>query len=533
MFKKPLQVFFTHRNIYYLSLILLAMSLPLSIFTTTLAEIFLIINWIWEGNFNQKWNNLKFRKGAILVGLIYVIHLIGMIYTEDLMYGLHDLKIKLPILILPIIIASSPKITEKELNKLLLLFCAAVLTGTLVSGAIFFGLVNYPYLDYRDISIFISHIRMSLMVVLAIFILIYFLFASESPLKRKFKFIIIPVVLWFVFILLILKSITGILILFLLSLILSWKYSGKIKEIAPRFITRVLIITVPLVIASYLSHMTAQYYTMDKIDINSLDKVTSNGNPYLNDTIDKSIENGNYVYLYLCEKELKEEWNKKSKLSYDGKDRKGQELRFTLIRYLTSKGFRKDGKGLNKLSRRDITAIENGIANHIYLNKFSPNSRIYEIIWELDSYKRGNDPSGHSVSQRITYLKAACNISSKHSIIGVGTGDLKNEFNSYYKKTNSLIDKRWWNRAHNQYITFFITFGIVGLILIMTFFILPIFLEKKWDDYLFMCFAIIGFLSMINEDTLETQIGVSFFMFFYSLLLFGRNGDLKTNIGQT
>jgi len=36
-------------------------------------------------------------------------------------------------------------------------------------------------------------------------------------------------------------------------------------------------------------------------------------------------------------------------------------------------------------------------------------------------------------------------------------------------------------------------------------------------------FGIIGFMSFINEDTLETTTGVTFFMFFYSLFLFGRN----------
>jgi hypothetical protein len=73
-------------------------------------------------------------------------------------------------------------------------------------------------------------------------------------------------------------------------------------------------------------------------------------------------------------------------------------------------------------------------------------------------------------------------------------------------------------------VTFFITFGIIGFVISMFSIFAPVFYEKKWHDYLFLVFFIIGMLSMLNEDTLETQTGVSFFMFFYALLLFG-NGD--------
>jgi hypothetical protein len=46
-------------------------------------------------------------------------------------------------------------------------------------------------------------------------------------------------------------------------------------------------------------------------------------------------------------------------------------------------------------------------------------------------------------------------------------------------------------------------------------------LEKKYHDLFFMIFFIIGVLSFLNEDTLETHVGATFFAFFYALLLFG------------
>jgi hypothetical protein len=47
----------------------------------------------------------------------------------------------------------------------------------------------------------------------------------------------------------------------------------------------------------------------------------------------------------------------------------------------------------------------------------------------------------------------------------------------------------------------------------------PVFLEGKRGDYFFWMFLMVGSFSMLNEDTLETHTGVSFFAFFYALFL--------------
>jgi hypothetical protein len=49
--------------------------------------------------------------------------------------------------------------------------------------------------------------------------------------------------------------------------------------------------------------------------------------------------------------------------------------------------------------------------------------------------------------------------------------------------------------------------------------IYPVFYEKKHKSMLFVIFFIIALLSMLNEDTLETHAGISFFSYFYALLL--------------
>jgi len=521
MIKRSNKIFFSNRDVYYFTLVLLAMSLPLSIFTTTLAEIILVLNWIVEGNFSQKIAILKYRKSVLPVFLIYLIHLIGMIHSSDLSYGFHDLKIKLPTLILPLVICTSASLNEKEIRNLFILFSLAVFGSTLISGSIYFNLTNREILDYREISIFISHIRLALMVDLALFSLLYLVFTGNREIRLiwQLQWPSVIIIAWFIVFLVILKSITGLTILICVAFILGWKYSGRIRDIAPRFIIRIFIITIPLLIATYVSHAIEKYFRTDNLNFEELDQTTKQGNPYYHDVQNRLTENGHFVYLYICEKELREEWNKISTLSYDGRDRKGQTLKFTLFRYLTSKNLRKDAEGLNNLSRADIKAIENGLTNYIFLHKFSIYARIYEIIWELDSFSRGDDPSGHSVAQRIIYLKAAWEIISQHPVFGVGTGDLKSAYDAYYENSGNMISEEWRFRAHNQFVTFIITFGLTGFLLILAGFLIPVFLEKKWGDYYFLSFILICFMSFLNEDTLETQTGVSFFMFFYSEII--------------
>jgi hypothetical protein len=512
---------------YYLLLIFLACSLPLSVFTTSLAEILLFLNWLAEGKFPEKIKILRQRKSPLIITSIFALHIIALIYTSDFQYAFHDLKIKLPILILPVLIGSSHLLTEKQVRALLIWFSSAVIASSVISTSIFFDIFDYEYFEFRSISIFISHIRFALMINLAIFSLLYFGSGGDtSPIQdKKLRIILIIGALWLSTFLLILKSFTGIVIFVILSLFMSWKYSAFIKQLAPRFIVRVLIITVPLLIAMLLSDSVAKFYYRDKLDIVTLEAKTPDGNPYSHNIQDTSVENGHYVWIYVCEKELSEEWNKRSSLAYEGKDKLGQHLKYTLIRYLTSKNFRKDANGVRQMTPEDISAVENGIANYIFLNKYSIYPRIYQTIWEIDNYMNGNNPSGHSVAQRMAYLSAASHIIRHNFIFGVGTGDVQQEFNNYYKMCDDPLQEISRRRAHNQFVTFMVSFGIIGFTVSIIAFFLPVFLERRWKDYLFQCFAIIAFLSMLNEDTLETQTGVSFFIFFYSLFLFGRNRD--------
>ena len=131
--------------------------------------------------------------------------------------------------------------------------------------------------------------------------------------------------------------------------------------------------------------------------------------------------------------------------------------------------------------------------------------------------------------QRIEYLKTAKEIISKHFLFGVGTGNVRISFDKEYELMNSSLEKEWRLRAHNQLVTFLLTFGIFGFIIVIFSMFYPAIKEKGYKKFLFSVIFIIMFFSFLNEDTFETQAGVTFFVLFYSLLLFSeKQEDIKT-----
>ena len=190
---------------------------------------------------------------------------------------------------------------------------------------------------------------------------------------------------------------------------------------------------------------------------------------------------------------------------------------------MTSRGFRKDSVGVSKLTLPDIKYIEQGITNFKYWHGSGLEYQLYQVIWQVDVYRKGGMSSGHSVTHSIEFLKTAFQLISTHFWFGVGTGDVQKAFDAQYEENDSPLTARWRLRAHNQFVTFFISFGIIGFLYSVFAFLYPLFYEKRLNDYWFMMFLAIAFLSMLNEDTIETHAGVTFFSYFYSLFLFARD----------
>ena len=84
------------------------------------------------------------------------VHLMWLVGTADLTYGLYDLQKKLPLLAIPLVVLTTPAPTRKERINILICYVGTVFVVSII------GIVRYltlPDLPYRDIVPYISHIR--------------------------------------------------------------------------------------------------------------------------------------------------------------------------------------------------------------------------------------------------------------------------------------------------------------------------------------------------------------------------------------
>ena len=502
----------THRNLILFGLLLMAIGLPLSAFLMSLGQFVLLGNWIIEGKWKDKWDRISKKKWFFFLLLFYFLHVVGMLWSEDFEYGIKDLRIKLPLFLMPLLLFTSEPIKENELKIILRLFVASVLISTLVSLFVFVGFTKHKVVDTREISIFISHIRLSLMVVLSCLLLLL------NKLEVK-KTVSVIVFLWFVFFLFLLESLTGILILIavLLLLVLYLGYSRKNKVMVVSIFS-VLVSVLLFVSYVFISEWKKLKYDCTKTPNQKYCFETPGKRRYFNDFKSQERENGNLVWTCIQIEELREGWNKRSKVNFDSMGHAKNPIASTIIRYLASKGQKKDSSALAQLSQDEITSVENGVTNFKYKDPGSIRSRIHEALWEYQKYQSGGDPTGHSLLMRIEFWRCAARVICNHLVFGAGTGDVKQELDRQYEKDNTRLPKAWRLRSHNQFFTTTVGLGIIGGLLLLLFFAIP-FLTQKKPETIFVFFMCIVFLSMLNEDTLETQAGVTFFSFFYFLLL--------------
>jgi hypothetical protein len=290
----------------------------------------------------------------------------------------------------------------------------------------------------------------------------------------------------------------------------------------------ILVIAVPVVVIILIARMDMRNFHAPAVDKSALEKRTEGGHLYEHNLSDKTLENGHFVNLYICEPELKKAWNLRSTIHFDSGDHKGQPVRTTLIRYLTSKGMHKDSAALSRLGDDEIRAIENGRANYRFKTRPGLYQRLYETLWEIHIWRATGFVSYHSFGQRIVFYQTAGEVIRNHFLTGVGTGDVYDSMLETTRNNHQSIERRWKGEPHNQYAFLFMSFGIFGFAWILFTWIYPVYVNKAYRQLLFNLFAAIMLISMTVLDTTESYDNMVFFAFFYTLFVFCGGIQKKT-----
>ena len=509
-----------HRHLYLLGLASIFCGLGWSHALISIGQLIIIGNWIIEFDFKQKLAKLKTSPVIWIVLALFLIHLIGLFWTSDFKYATKDVINKILLLALPIIIGTTKRLRLVEWKLLLGIYVTSLFIITMASLGKYLNILGPEIHDKRELAIYISHIRYGLNLAFASILLIWY---KPLPYKTLNAFLAI----WFTITLILFQLYTGLIILGIIVFILSIIKRKTIFRNSfftasfytlSTFIVALLSYQVMLVYQDFSSTVQLEY---DQEDLRRY-SATVNGEKYSHVGKDQRKENGVYTRRFIARKEIRKQWEMASSIPFKNEENRDNPIVQRLYRYMSSKGLKKDSLGFSTLSKVEIKAIENGVANYYYMTHNNLQNRLHRTFYELKEYQRTGNASGYSVAMRFEYWKTGLAIFQKNRMYGVGTGDIKIAFIEEYEINNSKLDIIYRKRAHNQYITFLACFGLIGFLIILFSIYYPI-LTLKQNPLLGITFIILISLSFITEDTLETQAGITLYAVFYCLIIFGLN----------
>ncbi|WP_299678493.1 O-antigen ligase [uncultured Tenacibaculum sp.] len=143
---------------------------------------------------------------------------------------------------------------------------------------------------------------------------------------------------------------------------------------------------------------------------------------------------------------------------------------------------------------------------------------LFSELVKKETYTKVSSKNSTSIRYAIYY----CAISKikESPIFGYGLGDVKNELKKCYKENSLFSNPNEYYNSHNQYISYYLTTGIFALFTIVFFFINLLYKGVKDYDGLLIGLVIFFSITMLFENILERQSGLTIFSFLITCLYF-------------
>lgn len=404
-----------HTRIHFYSAVLFAFTLPIAKMMQ-LFIIFLLLNWIIEGDFKNKFRTITQNKFALLFVVFYLIHILGLAYTENMYAGLFDVQIKLTMLFFPVIFCSRP-ISKENLKFIFYAFIA----GAIVCVLFMVGIAIFTFLNkgenhflYEAFSFWIHPSYLAMYLNFGIVWIMFDILKNDGNPKFIPKIWSFLIVLFFSFIIVLLSSKMGLITMMLIHFcfLVYYIFSGK-----------------------------------------------------------------KYIFGLAC----------------------------IMLIFLSYWG----------------------------IKRFIP-----EVIWRVDTAidamfnSKTNNEALESTAVRMLVWNASNEVIKNNWIVGVGTGDAKDELMKEYNVEGMKGAFDNCLNCHNEFYQITVTLGVVALFILLLHLFLPLIDSLRKKNIIYFLFLIIIIINFLPESMLETQAGVMFFAFFNSILCFSFNNQQPTTNNQ-
>lgn len=143
-------------------------------------------------------------------------------------------------------------------------------------------------------------------------------------------------------------------------------------------------------------------------------------------------------------------------------------------------------------------------------------SRVADTVKSVTSSEKNEDV-------RVTILRSTLPVACDNWLTGVGVGDKIDAYMEQYRKDNNQIPLEREYNSHNQFVDTMAVTGILGLVLMLCFFVVPAVLaiRDRRFDVVFALFLFVIFFNALFESVFEKQAGIMFFVFFFVIMFNG------------
>jgi len=213
-------------KVNYFLILLFSCCLPLNKKWLPIIIAILILSWLIGLNFKERLNNLKRNRYLLIIIFVYVLYIIGIIYSKDLHYGFDDLGKKASLIIFPVIVCEAFLLKWNQVKLIFLSFnggcfiaCIICLIHSCFKYNIKHDLIVFLY---ADLSFFLHPAYFAMYLCFVNSLLVYYLFFYKENIPKTNRVIAFALMIFFSGFIVLLNSKTGILtlaMLFIISLI--------------------------------------------------------------------------------------------------------------------------------------------------------------------------------------------------------------------------------------------------------------------------------------------------------------------------
>ena len=179
--------YFNLDKTYQFLLIILAFLMPLTVFGANLIIVLICVLWLMSGHYKYKFQQIISNKLMMASIIFFLLHLVGLIWTEDLSWGLHIVhKMWYFIGLFPILFT----IVRKDYIKhYVIAFLFAIFITEVVSYLVWFELVPpFKNATIENPTPFMSHISYNPILSFAIYLVLHEVFLNKKLSNIQFSF---------------------------------------------------------------------------------------------------------------------------------------------------------------------------------------------------------------------------------------------------------------------------------------------------------------------------------------------------------